>query len=275
MGRVGPVVIDGAKVADHKAVIPVSDAGFQRGFGVFEAIRAYRGRLFRLDAHLDRLERSAEQTGIELPDRTALAGWCSDVAEVADIVRIFVSAGDDPLTPGGSRSVVTGETMPELAPTVRLQSRIAPWHSDGVEYELTGGKTLSYAPNFTARLRAQQAGFDDALLIGRSGNVLEGPTYSIGWVIHGAVETPGLDLGILRSITRDVTLEVAAELDIAVTEVRAPLDRLLRADEIFVLSTGREVAPAVGVDDTIFAPGPVSKRLADGFTALVEREVGG
>jgi len=274
MGRVGPVFIDGIKGAEGDAVVPVGDAGFQRGFGVFEAIRAYGGRLFRLEPHLDRLERSAAQTGIELPERRALTDWCNEVGAVADIVRVFVTAGDDPLTVGGCRSVVIGETMPELAATVRVQSRIAPWHSDGVDYELTGAKTLSYAPNFMARLRAQQAGFDDALLIGRSGHVLEGPTYSIGWVIDGIVETPTLDLGILQSITRDVTLDVAAELEVAVVEVQAPLDRLLEADEVFVLSTGREVTPAVGVDETTFEPGPVTQRLAAGFTALVEREVG-
>lgn len=272
MGRTGPVFVNGEKVADADAVIPIGDAGFQRGFGIFEAMRVYGTHVFRLDAHLDRLERSAAQTGIELPNRDGLTASCLEVGEVADVVRIFVTAGDDPLTPGSSRSVVTGETMTELSPTVRLQSRIAPWHSDGVEYELTGAKTLSYAPNFAARLRAQQAGYDDALLIGRSGNVLEGPTYSIGWVIDGVVETPGLDLGILRSITRDVTLEVAAELAIPLVEVQAPLERVLEADEVFVLSTGREVSPASGIDDVAFEPGPVTNRLAEGFTALVQRE---
>jgi len=272
MGRIGPVFIDGQQVAERDAVIPVSDAGFQRGFGVFEAMRVYGEHLFRLDAHLDRLERSAAQTGIELPDRNMLVTCCNELAPVADVVRIHVSAGDDPLVTGGSRSIVTGETMPELAPSVRLQSRVAPWHSDGVEYELTGAKTFSYAPNFAARLRAQQAGFDDALLIGRNGRVLEGPTYSIGWVLDGIVETPGIDLGILQSITRDVALEVAAEIEVTVVEVHEPLERLLAADEVFVLSTGREVTPAVGVDDTVFSAGPVTKQLAEGFTALVERE---
>lgn len=271
---VGSVIVDGVEVSQSEANMPISDAGFQRGVGVFEAMRSYEGRLFRLEPHLDRLEYSAGRCRLDLPDRDDLVRWCTDKATEADVVRVLVTGGDDPLAPGGSRTIVFGEMMPPLSETVRITPMVAPWHSDGVEYELTAAKTLSYAPNFTARLYAQHDGFDDALLIGRSGNVLEGPTYSIGWVTDGVIETPSLELGILRSITRDAMIDVAGHLGLGLKEVVEPLERLLTADEVFVLSTGREVCPVVAVGETSFVPGPVSARLQEGFTALVAEELG-
>jgi branched-chain amino acid aminotransferase len=126
----------------------------------------------------------------------------------------------------------------------------------------------------SARLTALDRGFHDALLVGRAGEVLEGPTYSIGWVHGGSPVTPSLDLGILASITRQVTIEAAAAAGLAVREVAATLDEMLAADEIFVMSTIREVAPVVAVGDQRFEPGPVTATLAAAFRAIVSAETG-
>ena len=131
-------------------------------------------------------------------------------------------------------------------------------------------KSVSYAPNMAAGRRAQAAGAHEALLVAE-GVILEGPTFSVGWVVDGVLETPGLDLGILASVTRRHALDIAAELGVTVREERWPLARILEADEVMVWSTIKEVATAVAVDDAVFAPGPVTGLLAKEFEARVSR----
>ena len=80
----------------------------------------------------------------------------------------------------------------------------APWHPAGRAWELSGVKTISYAPNQAATRLAGEAGFDDALLLSDSGTILEGPTFSFAWIVGGVLETAGIDLGILDSITRQL-----------------------------------------------------------------------
>jgi 4-amino-4-deoxychorismate lyase len=110
------------------------------------------------------------------------------------------------------------------------------------------------------------------LLITRDGYVLEGPTFSIGWVVDGIIETPSLDLGILASITRMVTFEEAAGLGLTVNEGRFTIDHVLEADEVFALSTVKEVKPVDRVGSTTFTAGPVTGLLATAYRARVEAE---
>ena len=278
MSVIGDIIIDGDPVAAAEASVSALDIGFQRGYGCFEALRSYGGRAFRMDAHLDRLARSAERLHLPAFDRRALADWVVDRAAAGGdcIVRVFLTGGIDPMALGThSTIVVLAEELPPARTAIRIEPLPAPWHSDGAESELTGAKTLSYGPNLAAYIAAHRHGFDDALLIGRNGLVLEGPTFSVGWVHDGVIETPGLEQGILESITRTAALEVAADLGIPVSEGVYLLDRLLAADEVFVLSTVKEVMPVVAVGDTTFVPGPVTQRLGDGFDRLVAVETGG
>jgi len=171
-----------------------------------------------------------------------------------------------------SRVIVLWEPVPESPGPVSVRPTPAPWQSGGTPWELMGAKTLSYAPNMAAWRTAGAEGFSDALLISRDGYVLEGPTFSVGWVVSGTVETPSLDLGILASITRMVAIEEAAGLGLTVTEGRFTLDRVLEADEVFALSTLKEVKPVDRVGSTRFAPGPVTGLLAAAYTARVQSE---
>lgn len=273
---IGDVLIDGSPVSPGEASISVFDIGFQRGYGCFEAMRAYDGQIFRIDGHLDRLAASAAKLHLPLPARSDLAAWCRQVAGRAgdSVVRVFVSGGVDPKLPGAeSRVAVYAEAVEPPGPSFRVQSRVAPWHSDGVTAELTGAKILSYGYNLAAGIAARRAGFDDALLFGRSGHVLEGPTFSIAWIENGDLVTPSLDLGILASITRGAVLEVAAGLGIAVYQGVYELDRVFNADEVMVLSTVKEVLPVAAVDETTFEIGSVTPRLAAGYRDLVAAEL--
>ena len=269
------VLIDGQPVDPQKAAISVFDWGLLRGDGIFEAIRCYRGRLFQLDAHLARLQRSAAKMQIDLPELSDVARWAQAVGEDGGdcSIRILVTrGGSDPDVESPGRVVVLWEPVPEMPDAVSVRPTPAPWQSGGYPWELMGAKTLSYAPNMSAWRTARAEGFSDALLISRDGYVLEGPTFSVGWVVDGNIETPSLDLGILASITRTVALEEAAGLGLAVVEGQFELDRVLGADEVFALSTLKEVKPIDRVGSTRFAAGPVTGKLAAAYTARVVSE---
>jgi branched-chain amino acid aminotransferase len=277
MAVLGSVLIDGVPWdADH-AAISVFDIGFQRGYGCFEAMRAYEGEVFRLDQHLTRLEMSAHKLRLPTPDRDVIAGWCRERAiEAGDcVVRVFISGGTDPKRLGTeSRTVVFAESANPGPDAMQLQVRTAPWHSDGEWFELTGAKALSYGFNLAASVAAQEDGFDDALLIGRDGHVLEGPTFSIGWIRDGILHTPGLTLGILESITRSAVIDVAARIGMDIRQGFYTLDAVVDADEVIAMSTVREVRTVGRVDDHVFSPGVGTAALQSGFTELVDEELG-
>lgn len=252
-------------------LIPVTDSSVLRGDGCFEVLRAYNGRPFALQGHLDRLEKSARALQIPLPSRGDLASWIEAIStELGDgAVRVVVTRGssvpglDDP-----PNVIVFGHSWDGGEGPATLFPVVAPWHGAGVEWDLAGAKTISYAPNLAATRRARDHGFDDALLITPEEIMLEGPTFSVGWVVDSVLETPGLDLGVLDSITRRVVLESAAELGITVVEGSWRLDRLDSAAEVMAWSTIREVQPVIAVGNRKWEPGPVTARLAESFAAL-------
>jgi 4-amino-4-deoxychorismate lyase len=265
-----PGVLINGRPSDGR--IPVTDSSVLRGDGCFEVIKSYRGRPYRLDEHLARLERSARLLDIQLPPRDIVAGWARECAEGIEdgAVRVVVTRG--PAIPG-----VTGELLVIVFahPWVRSEDPLrlfpvtAPWHAAGADWELAGAKVLSYAPNMAATRHAQREGFDDALLTTIDGLMLEGPTFSLGWVVDGVIETPGLDLGILDSITRRVVIELASSLGVEMVETRAPLSRIGDADEVFAFSTIREVQSVVAVGQWELPSGPVAAKLHQAFLESV------
>lgn len=273
----GPVLVDGVPVED--ATVPVADIAVQRGYGYFETIRSYRGVPFRLDQHLARLAVSAQRLGMPPPPLGDIAGWVLDRAGEGDCaVRVIVTGGVDADHPGGgSLTLVFAERLPALPEAMRLLPVVAPWHPDGAWSGTTGAKSLSYAPNMEAKLAATVAGFDDAILIGRSGSVLEGPGASIAWIKGDRLEYPELELGVLDSITLSAVCQLAPPLGLRSTPGRYPLERMLEADEIMSLSTLRQVLPVVSVGDRLFDRGELTGRLLEAFEDLVvhERRVAG
>lgn len=249
-------------------LIPVTDASVLRGDGCFEVLKSYEGRVFALDEHIDRLDASAKALQISLPDRADLASWIEKTAaEVGTgAVRVVVTRGagvpglDDP-----PNVIVFGHSWDIPEGPVRLLPVVAPWHAAGVDWELAGAKILSYGPNMAAARRSKSEGFDDALLLTVEHIILEGPTFSVAWVVDGALETPGLALGILDSITRRVVLDVAREAEVRVVEGSWDLERLGAASEVMALSTIREVQSVVAVGDRTWNPGAVTEGLARSF----------
>jgi branched-chain amino acid aminotransferase len=262
--------LDGAVMPAADAVVPATDAGLLRGDGVFEVLRLYAGRPYALDEHLERLARSA--ANLRLPIELD--------AVRADVVRLLDAAGGEPdpgalrivLTRGGRRVLLT-ETLPRHAPAISLATvTYAPVRL------LDGVKSLSYGANMLATRLAQEQGADEALLVTPHGRVLEAPTSSLFWVAGGDVLTPPLSDHILASITRAVTIELAAA-----TERSCTPDDLHAADEAFLVSTTRELQPIASVDGRVigpasaagpgFAGGPVSRELAERLSARIRAKL--
>ena len=243
------------------ATIPANDEGLLRGDGIFEVIRLYDGKPFALEAHLQRLERSA------LNLRLAL-----DLESVrAEAARLLAHAGSGPdhellrivVTRGGHRILLT-ERLPAAREQVRLGT---------VTYSptrvLDGVKSLSYAANMLATRVARERGFDEALLVTPHGHVLEAPTSSIFWVKDGEVFTPPLSDHILASITRALVIDTAGA-----SERSCTLDELGKADEAFLTSTTREVQPVAQIDDHSFNGGKAdSARVAAAVSERVRSEL--
>ena len=265
-GGAGLVLIDG-EPGDGR--IPVFDDGLLRGDGCFEAIRSYGGRPFALEQHLTRLAASAAALRIPLPPVTRIAGWVEVVAAAGGdcVVRIVLTRGTT--VPGHQRPprcIVISHPIPAPAAELTLLPVAAPWHPAGRAWELSGVKTISYAPNQAATRLAREAGFDDALLLSDSGTILEGPTFSFAWVVDGVLETAGVDLGILDSITRRWVIAESPAIGIKVIEGRFDIGRLTSATEAMAISTVKQVASVRAVGDWSYPIGEVAATLNDALS---------
>ena len=252
------------QIADtSEAVIPAADDGLLRGDGVFEVIRLYAGRPFALDEHLDRLERSA--AAIELPIErepfeAEISALLAEFGEHEAQLRLVV-------TRGGKRLAFT-ENLPPYASRDRASVATVTYSPTLI---LNGVKSLSYAANMQATRIAKARGADEAMLVRPDGIVLEAPTSTVFWVsAEGALRTPGLDIGILASITRD---RLVRQLE--VEEGAFPLEDLLGAKEAFLASTIREIQAISAVDETELPEclGERTQDAASAFASVLEREL--
>ena len=282
--------LNGNLVPPHQATVSVFDHGLLYGDGVFEGIRFYNGRAFRLQEHLDRLALSARAIALALP---YTLGQMADAVEhtvaatgAADgYLRLVVTRGVGPLGLDPTRchspsvfiiadrlQLVSGETRAQGAKVVIAATRrLGP---DGLDPRI---KSLNYLNHILARLEASNAGADEAILLNSAGRVAEGSADNIFIVRGGELLTPPVMEGALDGITRQVVLEVAAELGIPHRETAlAPYD-LFVADECFLTGTGAELIPVGTIDGRPlpFCPGPIFAMLQTGFRACVERETAG
>ena len=254
--------VDGEILPPEQATISILDEGLVRGDGAFEVLKLYGGRPFRLAAHLDRLGRSAAAIHLEL-DRPALEREVEALLERDEVppegcLRILATRG--------GRRILTAESLPPFADHAAVALiELSP------NEILTGVKSLSYAANMHATRLAKQGGADEAVYVRPDGVVLEAPTSSIFWVSSdGRLRTPGLDTGILDSITRRVVLDA---LDVE----EGDFDRsdLTGAREAFLASTNREIQPVSAVDGQSLelVGGPAADRAKAALADAVEREL--
>ncbi len=277
--------------------ISAFDRSYLYGDSLYEVVRSYGGRILEehLQAHLNRLSASAalcrmnldqgaEELGRQM--RRTLEffhaqpfGKSPDGDSPADAYcRIVISRGVGRI--GFGRSQLLSPTQytiivqPVEIPSPRVHQRGL--HLQIVERIRNDRRALdpamksgNYLNNVLAFLEAQDAGFDDALLVDAEGNLTEGTTFNLFYARRGILCTPPLDVGVLEGITRATVIQLAREKQIEVREVRFPKQRLYDADEVFVTSTLKEVMAVTRVDDRKIGtgrPGPITRRLQKAFS---------
>lgn len=243
--------------------LPVTDHGFTVGDGVFESVKVVDGRPFALTRHLHRLRASAHGLGLPPVDVARVREGVGAVLDGRLLplgrIRITYTGGEAPLGSGrGSATptlVVVADTMkPGEGPTSVVT---VPW-ARNEKGALAGLKTTSYAENVVALARAAEQGATEAIFPNTAGNLCEGTGSNVFYVVDGELRTPTLASGCLAGVTRALVLEWYGG-----REVDEPIEVLERAEEIFLVSTTRDVQAVRRCDGLdLEAPGPVTQEAA-------------
>jgi len=276
--------LDGTWLDKSEAKISVFDHGLLYGDGVFEGIRAYDGRIFRLDEHLDRLYDSARAIALDIPQTRdelidLLQEGVSRVKLEDAYIRLVITRGVGDLG-------INPQKCPKPS-TIAIIDAIKMWAPEKYENGLvmiTAGtpiphreslsprvKSLNYLPHVLAKIEANNAGADDALMLDPSGHVCEGTGMNLWVVKKGVLRTPPPSAGILLGITRGVIFELAAAGGYPAREEMLNRYDLYTADEVFLCGTGAEVAPIRQLDGRAIGDGqtgPITKDLMRRFRAL-------
>ncbi|MEW1676244.1 aminodeoxychorismate lyase [Streptomyces noursei] len=252
--------LDGELQDAGEARVSVFDHGLTVGDGVFETVKAERGRAFALTRHLERLATSARGLGLPAPDLDEVRRGCTAVLDANPMalgrLRITYTGGLSPL--GSDR----GEAGPTLVVAASEAGRrpdttaavTVPW-TRNERGALAGLKTTSYGENVVALARARERGASEALFANTVGALCEGTGSNVFVVLDGELHTPPLASGCLAGITRALTVAWAGA-----KETDLPWDVLESAEEIFLTSTLRDVQAVTRIDDRQLSdvPGPVT-----------------
>ncbi|MBO8179035.1 MAG: branched-chain-amino-acid transaminase [Archaeoglobus sp.] len=281
------VYIDGEFVPENEAKISIFDHGFLYGDGVFEGIRAYNGRVFRLKEHIDRLYDSAKAIDLEIP---------LTKEEFMEIILETLRKNnlrDAYIRPIVTRGVGDLGLDPRKCQKPSIIVITKPWgklYGDLYERGLTAVtvgvrrnsfdalppniKSLNYLNNILAKIEANAKGGDEAIFLDRNGYVSEGSGDNIFVVKNGAITTPPT-INNLRGITREAVIEIINKLGIPFRETNIGLYDLYTADEVFVTGTAAEIAPIVVIDGRKIGdgkPGEITRKLMEEFKKLTENE---
>jgi branched-chain amino acid aminotransferase len=280
------VYIDGKFFNERDAKISVFDHGLLYGDGIFEGIRAYNGRVFRLKEHIDRLFYSAKAILLNVPMShrrlmQATVEACRKNKLRDGYIRLLVTrgAGTLGLNPRNCRRpsvIIIADKIQvypkELyergmdivtVPTVRnLHSALNP-----------AIKSLNYLNNVLAKIEANNSGVEEAVMLNAEGFVAECTADNLFIVKNGKLSTPPLSAGALYGITRQTVIELAEQFGISVSEPNLTRYDLFCADECFLTGTGAEIVPVVKIDGRAIGtgkPGPITKQLVREYHALTK-----
>jgi branched-chain amino acid aminotransferase len=281
------IYIDGKYCDEKTAKISVFDHGLLYGDGVFEGIRAYNGRVFKLKEHIDRLFKSAKAILLTIPMpheemMRAVVETCRRNKLRDGYVRLVVTRGVGTLGLNPNRCInpsviiIAGKIQlyPEemyrkgleiiTVPTVRnLHSALNP-----------AIKSLNYLNNILAKIEAMNGGCEEAVLLNAEGFVSECTGDNIFIVNGNRLQTPPLSAGALYGITREVVMQLGEEAKLKVSEPNLTRYDLFNADECFLTGTGAELIPVVKIDGRVIGtgkPGPVATRLMAAYRSLTNR----
>lgn len=258
--------------------VSVEDRGFQFADGVYEVVRVYDGRPFRLREHLARLERSLAGVEIPLPEPLPkIEEICRRLIGTLKEATIYlqVTRGASPRShafPRGVPPTLVAYVRPIKAyPLDKTFSLLTAFDDRWGRCHL---KTIALLPNVLAKQKAAEAGCDEALFVREDGTVTEGSSSNAFLVRAGALVTHPSTNRILNGITREVVLGLAREFGIPVLERTYALSETVEGDEFFMTGTTTEVMPVVSIDGKRIgsgAPGPITQKLQSAFCEQVKR----
>ena len=279
------IYIDGEYYDKADARVPVFDHGLLYGDGVFEGIRIYRGKVFKLREHVERLYRSAKALLLDIPMRTgemenAVLETVKRNEKQDGYIRLIVTRGVgalgiDPVSCERATVIIIVADI-QLYPEeyyrsgisiVTASSRRVP--SDCLDPRI---KSLNYLNNILAKIEARQAGCLEAVMLNREGFVSECTGDNIFIAKGGGLFTPAPYHGALDGITMQTAMQVAESLGIPAHETALTRYDLYNADECFMTGTGAEIIPVIKIDGRKVGdgvPGPVTERLRKGFGELI------
>ncbi len=274
-------------VPEEEAKVSVFDHGLLYGDGVFEGLRSYSGRVFRLDSHLDRLWDSARAIALEIPlAKDVVAQAVNDTLAANKLVDGYVrlvvtrgagSLGLDPNRTKNPQVIVIADTI-SLYPREFYEKglRIVTAATQRVHSAALSPriKSLNYLNNIMAKLEGLQAGCVEALMLNHKGEVAECTGDNVFVIRSGSLLTPPPDAGILEGITRGAVMDLAHAAGIACHEATLTRYDLYTADECFLTGTAAEVIPVVEIDGRKVGsgtPGPITARLTADFHTLVRQ----
>lgn len=282
------VYVNGRFVSKEDATVSVFDHGFLYGDGVFEGIRVYHGRIFKLDAHVNRLFESAYTLGIQIPlSRPEMTQAIVETVRRTGLrdayIRPVVSRGTgdlgiDPRKCPRPNVIVIVDSIqlyPEEAYRKGLRMITTSTRQRPVDVLNPRIKTCNYLNNILARMEVNLVGVDEGLMLTTQGYVAECTADNIFIVKAGRVLTPPPHLGILQGVTRQTVLDLCGQLGIPAAEQILTLHDMYGADEAFLTGTGAELGPVVELDGRKIGtgrPGPVTLRILAAFRELAARE---
>jgi len=278
------IYISGKLYDKADAKISVYDHGLLYGDGVFEGLRVYGGKVFRLEQHLRRLWESAHSIWLQIPmTQAALTQAVNDTVRVNDIddgyIRLVVTRGAgtlgiDPNRTSDPQVIIIADRI-ELYPQEYYEKgleivsvSVLRNHPAALNPRI---KSLNYLNNVLAKIEGLKAGCIEALMLNHKGEVAECTGDNIFLVRDGALYTPPLDAGILGGITREVVIELAEQAGIAVHQVALTKHDVYIARECFLTGSAAEIVPVVKVDSRAIGdgkPGPITARIGALFHEL-------
>ena len=280
------IYLDGKYCDEKNAKVSVFDHGLLYGDGIFEGIRAYNGRVFRLKEHIDRLFYSAKAILLEIPlSHAALMKAVVETCRKNKLrdcyIRLVVTRGVGTLGLNPNRcqnpSVIIiadkiqvypkemyerGMDIVTVPTTRNLHSAVNP-----------AIKSLNYLNNILAKIEANNAGVEEAIMLNSEGYVAECTADNIFIAKAGQLFTPPLSAGALYGVTRGVVMDLAREAGLSVSEPNLTRYDMFNADECFLTGTGAELIPVIKIDGRVIGtgkPGPITKSLVQKYHALTQ-----
>ncbi len=271
------VYLNGDYLPLEEATVPVEDRGFLFADGIYEVVRFYRGRSFQLEAHLQRLQHSAQ--GAHLPLASAAAELPGIIERLlvendlqdANVYIQYTRGAAHPRThtfPAAAQPTVLVMPVPIHAlPGDAFTRGVSAVTMPDLRWRRCDIKSTMLLPNVIAKQQARDQGAFEAILV-RDGVVTEGSSTNMFAVIDGSLTTHPADQDVLGGITRQVILALAATLCLGICEETFTVDQLYDAEEVFLTSTTSEVLPITQVDGRAIGdgrPGRVTMRLFEAF----------